>query len=131
MNLSLRKALEECRDLWAFLAEDTERGKSDLPGFERKRYENDCPICHYVFQEYKKKTGYEPTLDGFVERYGSHCENCTLIDLWPDGCMDDASPYHAWLVRTFTTRRKGKAAARKIVKYVTKKLEDMGVTTNA
>ena len=98
-----RKALEVCRDLWQWLADNPDKRKQDWLGWKRNggkipRCLDDCPVCQY------------DTLH----------EDCNYCLLWGEGkelkgkdCLDTESPYWRWHFSKDSTVRK--AAALEIV----------------
>jgi hypothetical protein len=139
-----REALEECRDLWQWIADTVDamdyrdndsagRLKATWPGWRQLGLEDEagmhnyCPACIYSWQKAERKhtTGM--------------CQHCPLMDLWTGGkrnpssqemstaCLNKGSVYmdFSWL-----TNKKSKVeAARKISDFCKDRLEGKHVET--
>jgi len=124
MKLTKRKALTICRDLWQWLANqseikypDTERLKRDWRGWDKNggpiptmRYF--CPCCAFA-------------IDSITDE--PECKNCPLLKLWKGNgidkpCLSSSSPYEKWF------KSHGKAArkhATTIANACTKELRNL------
>ena len=114
MKLTKRKALEICRELWLWLADNPEKSKDDWPGW--KEYWpmiSGCPCCEYIRHRYPF---------GIL-----NCHRCLLkwpISRWAHSCLDDDTPYSAWLEPKSVDDRVGSAL--EIVALCDEALLEMG-----
>jgi hypothetical protein len=84
MLLTKREALEVTRNLWIWISNNnrhegvnTATFKRSYPGWEDKKYKNNCPLCEYKAQN------------------KISCTKC-LIE-WPEyNCFSKESPYKMW-----------------------------------
>ena len=108
-----RKALEVCRDLWSWLANNPDKEKWQWPDWTLNDgkipyCESDCPLCEYKIL------------------CGSSCDSCLL---WGKGkelegrCHDYKSSYWRWYYSKDSTVRK--AAALEIVAACNRALEKL------
>ena len=108
MKLTEKRALEICRDLWAWLEENPKGKKYDWPGWRENggtipEMVFNCPCCEYAARE----RGVYP-----------ECKQCPLSHFWienahgdPSGnapCERNGSPYLSW---RFAISPVGKAEA--------------------
>ena len=106
MELTKRQALEICRDLWDWLAENPTKHKWDWPRWsDYEHMKSYCPCCEYVRQQ------------------DSICEQCSLINYWPDGCLAINSPYRRWESARSDSRRS--MFAKRIANYARKALKEV------
>jgi hypothetical protein len=101
-ELTKKKALEICRDLWTWLAEHPYKQKSEWPGWNKYgEMRNSCPCCEYAFQN-----------------IGGACTSKCLIR-WPGGsCTEPESPFAEWC-----RNNRGSKYALKIVKLANESLK--------
>jgi len=88
------EALQACYEMWAWIAEKAGRRKEGWPGMAAYvlrfgEMPNDCPLCHYVGQEYGK----------FVSP--DKCQCCPIkwtkyCDEGRPPCCHDDSPFERW-----------------------------------
>lgn len=110
-ELTKRRALEICRDLWLWLEENPGKRKGDWPGWKNIDIGDDCPCCAYVREQ-------PPIKDGIMD-----CLKCPLLSLWPAKrvgyrvmvpCERPTSPYWKWWDRDAPVNRNKTYYARKI-----------------
>lgn len=112
--MTKRQALQECINLWIWLAEHPKAGKGDYPRIGLKAFKVfECPCCTYAQRK-------------FCE-YGSWvgCDRCPLRGYaWQGTCGHLLSPYKAWLEarREPTASRR---AALRMVRAAKKALADL------
>jgi hypothetical protein len=83
MELTKRKALEICRDLWLWLADNPDQEKGEWPDWEEHGdMDNFCPCCEYFLLTNSDNDACD--------------EECLLKDLWPYGCVDCDSAFQKW-----------------------------------
>jgi len=112
MELTKRRALEICRDMWDWLADNPEREKEDWPGWEEVgRMLDNCPCCEYTCQQ-----------------VGDFCDHCPLYYYWPENdCGSDNSPFRRWLGSNLHYRS---MYARRIANYARKALKELDKNDN-
>ncbi len=108
MNLTKRKALEICKELWTWMRDEKKESdldKSDWPKWDvYGDMENDCPIC-----EYKSDIGKNCT------------DGCLLIPFaWKSHCNLKRTPYNKFVRDNGTPED-----AQKIIDACDKALEDL------
>lgn len=84
MKLTKKRALKLTIELWQWLYDNPKSEKRYWLGWRKNkgRYTavGDCFACEYAFRSLKKVG----------------CDKCPLLQLWPDGCMENTSPYIQW-----------------------------------
>lgn len=85
MTLTKLEATKATAKIWHELAIT---GASKKPQYAMENYEFGCPCCTYAYplsEEPYFKSGCQACLD-----------HCSLIELWPNGCEHNNSPYEHW-----------------------------------
>lgn len=91
MNLNKQATLELTASLWLEINKSHTSKEYVLEefGFYEDEFILDCPCCDYL-----KNNGIDP---GYNEVKGYDSPNCAkhclLKELWPNGCLNDPSPY--------------------------------------
>ena len=111
MNLTKRKALEECIKMWTWLSDHPEADKDDyFIAMEINDEPNsECYCCEYTINN-------------------GDCIDCTCCPIWEgaanpdDGCYHSNSPYYKWTEAKSAVRSE---YAIEIVKLAQKALDDL------
>ena len=107
-ELTEKRALEICRDLWDHLADNPEMEKYEWPGWnEVGDMQSDCPCCEYA---------------------DSNCTECPLLYYWPEKgdalpCLRPTSPFSRWGGAELSYSRT--MFAKRIANYARKALKEL------
>lgn len=114
MKLTKKRAIKLTLELWQWLYDNPDKGKSDWPEWEYNggQYEclpTDCFCCEWVFRVTK-----------------TTCSACPLSPLWGISCTDlsEGNVYRLW--GKATTQKDKKKYAKQIVDFCEKELQNKG-----
>jgi len=98
-RLTRTKAIQICKELWAWLAKTGEEGKIDWPGWERYgEMEANCPFCEYNLRQQKQKRG-------------DICAHCPYNQKFGYKCVRGEKPFDRWDCADSADERKEAAKA--------------------
>ena len=119
MKLIRKEALEECRKMWQWLADNPGKFKSSYFNDKESPPRNFCCACEYTLDE----SGYK------------NCDKCLLLELWRPGasaqiiadmllqgncpCEAITSPYYSWRELVPTEKDEASRYAQRIANYCT------------